>query len=138
MLKLNLFIPLIYSKIELKSAKKLEIPENEEMLLCYSLNPRQSQNIVPNPEEFLGNLVFAGQKTGEKTDDKSVCLPQGKYLFVQQRSVKALDQAQWLEMAVEQQKDGLWERSKLGDLIYVRYLYEDGACVTQVFREVIR
>jgi len=113
-----------------------EIQENEEILLCYSINSGQSRNIEPNPEEFLGKLMFTGQKTEEDEVDQSISLPQGKYLFAQQRSAQVLSQPQWLEMAIEQQKDGLWERNKLGDLLYVRYLFEDGAYVTQVFREV--
>jgi len=137
-MNLNLQRPLIYAKSEINIAKIPEIQENEEILFCYSLNPRQSRSIEPVLEELLGNLMFAGHKIGENinTNAKTVSLPQGKYLFAQQRSAQALDQSQWLEMAIEQQKDGLWERNKLGDLLYVRYLFEDSACVTQVFREV--
>jgi hypothetical protein len=37
-------------------------------------------------------------------------------------------------MAIEQQKDGLWEQLRLGNHLYIRYLFEDGSPVTQVFR----
>jgi hypothetical protein len=37
-------------------------------------------------------------------------------------------------MAIEQQKDGLWERLKPGNRLYLRILSEDGSPVTQLFR----
>ncbi|MDR2951648.1 MAG: hypothetical protein LBU82_00240 [Treponema sp.] len=40
----------------------------------------------------------------------------------------------WLDMAVELQKDGLWEMFQLENRLYVRLLYEDGKRVTQLFR----
>ena len=67
---------------------------------------------------------------------QEVTLPQGQYLLVQQRSAQPKSRSEWLEMAIEQQKDGLWERNKLGTLLYVRYLFEDEQFVTQVFRQV--
>jgi len=133
-MNLNLPVPLYYIKIDQNIVEIPEIQENEEILLCYSLNPQQSQSIEPNQEDLLEKLIFAGQKVENKTSNQTVCLPQGKYLFAQHRSAQVLSQAQWLDMAIEQQKDGLWERNKLGDLLYVRYLFEDGARVTQVFR----
>jgi hypothetical protein len=56
---------------------------------------------------------------------------------MQKRSNEILNQTDWLDMAIEQQKDGLWERNKLGDLLFVRFLYEDNAVVTQIFRVVV-
>jgi len=115
-----------------------EIPEKKEFLLCYELNPEQTANIEPIPEKFLGNLLFIG-KNREKTEniDNQVNLPEGHYLFIQKRSEKILDKTDWLYLAIEQQKDGLWERNKLGDTIYIRLLYEDKKTVTQIFRPVI-
>jgi hypothetical protein len=80
-------------------------------------------------------LRFIGQKV-DTNDAATVSLPLGKYLFVQCRAETPLNREEWLDMAIEQQKDGLWERHKLGNLLYVRYLYEDGKFVTQVFREI--
>jgi len=137
---LDLRQPLFYTKTSfLGTHLPLQIPENGEVLLCYELNPAQSRNIEPNRELLLGNLVFAGQKnheTQQTTTEEEVFLPQGHYLLVQYRADKALEQEKWLDMAIEQQKDGLWEQHKPGNLLYVRFLYEDGAFVTQVFRQV--
>jgi hypothetical protein len=140
LIKLNLKTPLIYSKNLTQMGENAEtFNENEEFLFCFELNPSQSRNIEPIQEQFLGNLLFCGSKTGnlptENTDKEQVSLPQGHYLFVQRRFTRVLNHTEWLDMAIEQQKDGLWERNKLGNLLYVRFLHEDGAFVTQVFRE---
>jgi hypothetical protein len=139
MMKLDLRASLIFTKID---AVRADLPsiiqEKEEYLLCYKLNPRQICSIEPVPEQFLMNLAFIGRKTEEGTrGSELVELPQGFYLFAQNRSSKALTQPEWLEMAIEQQKDGLWERNKLGDLLYLRFLVEDGGVVTQVFRALV-
>ena len=120
-----------------------KIKENKEVLFCFEINPKESRNFEPNREQLLGNLVFTGQKVIENSSHrgtegqkelKDAMLPAGQYLFVQHRGETALDREEWLDMAIEQQKDGLWERNKPGNLLYVRYLYEDGAIVTQLFR----
>ena len=86
--------------------------------------------------------MFIGCKNRGGTDNETsmeeVELPQGSYLFEQFRGQYVLSREEWLKMAIEQQKDGLWERNKLGNRLYVRYLYEDGAFVTQIFREIIK
>lgn len=97
----------------------------DEEILCFELNSDQSSNIEPDKEQLLKGKI-------DKTS-----LPAGQYLFVQRRCEAHLDMDEWLDMAIEQQKDGLWERNKLGTLLYLRFLYEDGAYVTQVFREII-
>ena len=105
-----------------------------EILYCYEINPVQGCSIEPDHKRFLGNLVFAGKKDTGDNKGEQVLLPAGLYLFSQHRGDAALNQEEWLDMAIEQQKDGLWERHKPGNLLYVRYLHEDGAFVTQVFR----
>jgi hypothetical protein len=45
-----------------------------------------------------------------------------------------LEPAEWLDMAIEQQKDGLWERHKPESRLYLRFLFEDGRYVTQLLR----
>jgi len=143
LLNLDLRSALIYEKID--KIDKTEVsaadtPKTAEYLQCYELNPVLSRSIQPQRAQFLGKLIFCGVKTAEKPKNE-VSLPQGSYLFTQQRTAGAqiafLEQDEWLDMAIEQQKDGLWERNKLGNLLYVRFLYEDGASVTQLFREVI-
>ncbi|MDR2747573.1 MAG: hypothetical protein LBB77_09025 [Treponema sp.] len=64
--------------------------------------------------------------------DELLELPRGRYLFAQERVF--LERDGLIRMAVEIQKDGLWERLRLENRLYVRYLYEDGGIVTQVFR----
>ncbi|MCL2806469.1 MAG: hypothetical protein FWD26_11080 [Treponema sp.] len=132
-MKLDLRAPLFYAKTNLTKSDQAEKPlKNEEFLFCYALNPLQSSSIEPERAEFLGPLLFFGKKTEEQPsegDPKTVSLPQGLYLFTQKRG-----EADWLDMAIEQQKDGLWERDKLEDTLYIRLLHEDDAPVTQVFR----
>jgi len=141
-MRLDLRAPLFYLKFPASEEKELiySFPEDDEMLLCYELNPKESRSIEPDMTRFLGSLIYAGRKLKKDAVNKEpafsqeVCLPQGVYLFVQQRSDRALNKNEWLEMAIEQHKDCLWERCNPGDLLYVRFLYEDHSYVTQLFR----
>jgi len=134
-MNLDLRAPLFFMKIDDPPA---EVRENEEYLLCCELNPAQSRSIEPDRELLLGRLVFAGHKTGDScpAQDGTAMLPAGNYLFTQRRSsdIKGLSTEEWLDMAVEQQKDGLWERYKPGSRLFVRLLFEDGSPVIQLFR----
>ncbi|MDR0320611.1 MAG: hypothetical protein LBI28_03840 [Treponema sp.] len=142
--RLDLRKPIIYTQAAILPSP---IPKNGEFLLCYELNPAQSRNIEPETGQFLGSLAFIGSKTDESAPEQAidpakkceneVSLPVGVYLFTQSRSSSALEQEKWLDLAIEQQKDGLWERNKLGNLLYVRYLYEDSGFVTQLFRPLV-
>ena len=147
LLRLDLRAPLFYAKIAGlppetpifagTAADGSSLPKNEEFLLCYELNPAQSRNIEPEKELLLGPLVFAGRGTGgsDSPQEEAVSLPAGNYLFVQNRGENGhCAPSEWLDMAVEQQKDGLWERNKPGSRLYVRFLFEDGRFVTQLFR----
>ena len=156
LMNLELLAPITYTKDitpRREDAKDAElINKGDELLLCFEINPVESNNIEPKHEQFLGNLVFIGRKTTSNSlcdlgasaslrDEfpeklSEVSLPAGNYLFSQQRAERALDQEEWLDMAIEQQKDGLWERNKLEDRLYVRFLHEDNAFVTQIFRPV--
>ena len=150
--KLRLCAPLTYKKIENNDDFCINLSKNDDYLQCYEINPQQGSNIEPNQELFLGSHIFSGLRIEEKTDCPStinqgageeenpaqeVILPQGTYLLVQRRSDRLQNRSEWLDMAIEKQKDGLWERKKLGSLLYVRYLFEDEQFVTQVFRQVI-
>jgi len=131
---LDLRAPLLYTKTDTLPA---EISENEEFALCYELNPEQSRCIEPDRELLLGPLVFTGRKSGETdlSPDQTVSIPAGNYLFTQRR--KGDGHLFWLDLAVEQQKDGLWERYKPGNRLFVRFLFEDGSPVTQLFRTIL-
>jgi len=129
---LDLRAPLFFTKIDDLPS---EIHENEEYLLCYDLNPAQSRSIEPDRELLPGTLVFAGRKADEdgSSQEGAVSLPAGHYLFTQRRSGDS-HLFKWLDLAVEQQKDGLWERYKPENRLFVRFLFEDGSPVTQLFR----
>ena len=133
-MNLDMRSPLFYQKIEPLTEEGRVFRPDGETLLCYELNRAQSRSIEPQKDRLLERLVFAGQKTEEGGREEFVALPSGLYLFAQCRKEAVLNREEWLDMAIEQQKDGLWERNKLGDTLYVRFLYEDGAFVTQVFR----
>jgi hypothetical protein len=138
LMKLDLRAPLYYTPAA-------DLPpvfdENEEFLLCFALDPVQSRSIEPERGCLLGSLLFCGRKTrycassstnsGDSAAQR-VTLPAGTYLFIQRRSV--LNQEEWLDLAIEQQKDGLWARYKPENRLYIRHLFEDGGPVTQLLR----
>jgi hypothetical protein len=107
-------------------------PSNEsapELLFCFELAREQAGRIDPQEDHFLGELVFSGK---EKNGSDTVRLPAGLYLFSQQRG--SLNREECIAMAIEQHKDGLWERLSLENILYIRLLFEDGSPVTQIFR----
>nr|AGS51970.1 hypothetical protein [uncultured bacterium contig00003] len=143
MTNLKLCNPLVYIKITDLSSPGFT--KNDEILLCYDLDSVQSRNIEPDPARFLGSPVFFGHKTGgtgglpDGLQAETVSLPAGEYLFTQRRSSLETDSStmaveNWLDLAIEQQKDSLWERYKPENRLFVRFLYEDGGYVTQIFR----
>ena len=150
-MNLELFAPITYTKDITPRREDAKIAkENEEVLYCFEINPLESDKIEPKRVEFLGSLKYVGKKNKfnklcasaplrEEIPEKlsEVSLPAGNYLFSQQRAERALNREEWLDMAIEQQKDGLWERNKLEAKLYVRFLHEDGAYVTQIFRPIV-
>jgi hypothetical protein len=113
--------------------------ETAERLFCFALDAAQGQSIEPDPSRFLGPLLAAGRSVTGPANRASPAEPGGSlelsggtYLFAQQR--ENLGREAFIGMAIELQKDGLWERLRLGDRLYLRYLTEDGKRVTQVFR----
>jgi hypothetical protein len=139
-LSLDLLNPLIYKTREdlspFEDAPDLSV---EESLFCFEINPGQYRNFEPR-EPYLGPLVFKGASVPAETpaeeegeEDPSLHqLPRGKYLFAQQRAI--LGQADCIKMAWEIQQELLWRRLEPGPRLYLRYLFEDGRGVTQVFR----
>jgi len=129
--KLYLNQPLYFEK---SSTPPQDMDKNDEILLCYDLEPAQSRSIEPDSALLLGSLLFSGRKSGELDANQAekVSLPAGNYLFTQRR--EALNREEWLNLTIEQQKDGLWERNKLLPRLFVRFLHEDGSFVTQIFR----
>lgn len=127
-------VPWVPEKPGLGDSEPARLPkETEDWLFCFAVDAVQGQSIEPDPAHFLGPLLAAGRSVaGSPEPAGSLELPPGTYLFVQQR--EAPGREAFTEMAIELQKDGLWERLKLGDRLYLRYLSEDGKIVTQVFR----
>jgi len=56
----------------------------------------------------------------------------GNYIFTQKWDF--LGRENIIELIIEMQKEALWQRYKPGKMLYLRYLYEDGKYVTQLFR----
>jgi hypothetical protein len=115
------------------------LPFTGESLFCFEVNPDQGLRIDPQGAAYLGKLICGGKQDTRAASQKpgpgsfpSLELPAGKYLFSQIRNL--LDREAIIEMAMEIQKEGLWERLRLGRLVYLRYLFEDLSPVTQVFR----
>ena len=100
-----------------------------ELLFCFELDREQAARIDPEAGRFLGELIFSGKGDGKQG---KLQLPAGLYVFSQQR--RTLNHEECVNMAIEQQKDGMWERLHLGNRLYIRYLFEDGSHVTQLFR----
>jgi hypothetical protein len=149
LIKLDLRAPIVYAPCHFapeKAGFPLEITEEDEVLLCFELDAVQGRSIEPERERLLGRLLFSGRKPfpGPETADSGalaaggrVSLPEGEYLFVQRREKDkpaAGVAEEWLDLAIELQKDGLWERHKLESRLYARLLFEDGQWVTQLFR----
>ena len=106
-----------------------------ECLFCFALDEVLRLSIEPDAETLLGTLVFGGKAAEnglENSGAELLELPGGRYLFAQNRELLCRDDI--IAMAVEIQKEGLWQRLKLGERLYLRYLFEDGSAVTQLFR----
>jgi hypothetical protein len=149
LIKLGLRAPIIYTPchLELKDTSFFpEITEKDEFLFCFELDPVQSQSIEPERDWLLGPLLFSGHKplfcpdTGDSDSLATynrISLPEGEYLFVQGREAGSFPSSgteEWLDLAIELQKDGLWETYKPENRLFVRFVFEDGMWVTQLFR----
>jgi hypothetical protein len=135
LVRLDLRAPLLYTETTGLDAFDCP-PPNEaatEFLFCFELDQEQSQSIEPIPENYLRGLVFSGKNVQNQQGDLE--LPAGLYLFAQRRGV--IGREECIALAIEQQKDGLWEKIKLGNRLFLRLLYEDGSPVTQIFRSCL-
>jgi hypothetical protein len=138
-LRLDLRSPLLYTR-EPSLDPFGVIPLRGEYLFCFMVNPEQGFRIDPEGAAYLGTLVDGGKQdlSPEGPRAPSPCpleLPRGKYLFAQVR--ERLGRENSIDLAMEIQKEGLWERLRLGPRLYLRYLFEDRSPVTQVFRPLI-
>jgi hypothetical protein len=123
-------------------ARALDSGEREA-LFWYEIRAAQACSIEPDSGAYLGPLIAAGNaaaagnSVNESPANAALILPAGGYLFTQVRNgPHEADKAASLcvELAVELQKEGLWERLTLGNTVYFRTLWEDGARVFQALR----
>ena len=120
-----------------------------ERIFCFELDEREHLSFKPDREKLLGCLVYGGlsraREAGTAAEAAKTEIPLGKlpqrrippgnYLFAQKREL--LSKEEIISLAVEIQMEGLWQRLKLGKNLYLRYLFEDGSRVTQLFRPCI-
>jgi hypothetical protein len=109
--------------------------EGGETLFYFELDPNQSQSIEPDERLLLSALIAGGRAAGPEDSvapGKALVLPAGNYLFSQVREILSREDS--ISLAAEVQKEGLWQRLCPGAAFYLRYLFEDGRGVTQVFR----
>jgi hypothetical protein len=150
LLRLELRAPLVYREDPaLQPFEAAASPETEpaadpgETIFLFELDAAQGLSIEPDPARLLGPLVFSGRPAAEGAEAKPGGaepggpgprreLPAGRYLFAQER--RLLNREECIEMAMEVQKDGLWERLRPEPRLYLRFLTEDGRTVSQVFR----
>ena len=130
---LDLRSPFLYSKIPVSDP--FAVLDSGEQAVCFSLPDTNAFSIEPDPENYLGPMVFAGVQSGGS--ETPLCsIPQGLYLFgqVREHPKKELFTA----MAIEVQKEGLWRRLELEPLVFLRVLKEEDELVTQVLRPIKR
>jgi len=129
-LKFNLVSPLYFAPG--KDLNPFEHREGEA-LFCFDLDEGSYMSFEPDKTKLLEKLTFCGYaiKAGEDTTDAAE-LPAGNYIFAQKREI--LSREEITALAAEIQQEGLWQRLLPGKKLYLRYLFEDGRFVTQIFR----
>ncbi|MDR0497243.1 MAG: hypothetical protein LBH42_06495 [Treponema sp.] len=135
--RLNLLSPIYYALLSNEDPFNYrEDPTGEEKLFCFDLDETQYLSFEPDKKTLLGTLVSCGKviesSCQNEAGESSFQLPKGDYLFAQKREILSRDEI--IDMAVEIQMEGLWQRLKPGNKLYLRYLFEDGSSVTQLFR----
>ena len=107
--------------------------EDEERLFCFELEDPLAQEFQPDKNRFPGALVFAGKAAAPEAPGESIFeLTPGDYIFSQVREILSIEEI--VELAVEVQDEGLWQRLKLAKRFYVRCLLEENRGVTQIWR----
>jgi hypothetical protein len=134
--RLNLIAPLFYAREEAAALDPFGYTEGRGgRLFCFEL---QFPLAFECPREhFPGRVTAGGTALGAEEaqalpEEKKLTLPAGKYLFAQERRI--LDREEIVSMALEIQQEALWQRLKPGGGLFLRYLFEDGSGVTQLFR----
>jgi len=114
--------------------------ENGEKLYSFEIDETQRLNIEPDAKTLLKKLISGGNAVrpgrAAAAGESRLELPAGDYLFAQEREI--LGREQITAAAAEIQAEGLWQRLEPGNRLYLRYLFEDGRPVTQLFRPFTR
>ncbi|MDR1104751.1 MAG: hypothetical protein LBL44_00205 [Treponema sp.] len=150
-LRLNLRAPLFYIKDEKLSPfvrpsdrQKRPFPcETEEDGVCgeyifrFEIEEDRGNVIDPDPAGYLGSPLFSGRRAEDRdtaSGRAETCfeLSAGTYFFAQAR--EALDLEECTLMAIEVQREILWQRLPPRRVLYVRRLFEHGKPVTQAWR----
>ena len=132
--RLNLVSPLFFEPIEESQpfGNGGEAGTGGEKLFCFELDESSYRSFEPDRALILKELVFSGKAVKGSAKGAWHHLPQGNYLFAQKREI--LSKEEIIGLAVEIQQEGLWQRLRPGKMLYLRYLFEDGRPVTQLFR----
>jgi hypothetical protein len=132
--RLNLLAPLYYSP-EADPDPFSWREGNGEKLYCFEIDETQRLCFEPDAKILLKKLLFGGNAASPNyAGEKRLELPVGDYLFAQEREILGRDEI--IAVAVEIQAEGLWQRFEPGNRLYLRYLFEDGCPVTQLFRSI--
>jgi hypothetical protein len=130
--RFNLLAPLYYSP-EADPDPFSRRRGSGEKLYCFEIDETQRLCFEPVPIALLKKLLFGGNaaRPGDAGETR-LELPVGDYLFAQEREILGRDEI--IAAAVDIQAEGLWQRLEPGNRLYLRYLFEDGCFVTQLFR----
>jgi hypothetical protein len=138
-IRLRLCSPLFYREDRTLIPFQYQEQDRKERLFCFTLDAEEGVNIDPAPETFPGKLVFSGTpeeqrgaRPAQTGSSERFELAAGHYFFVQKRGV--LGRQELCGMAVEVQREILWQRETPGDRVCFRYLYEDEKTVVQIWR----
>ena len=111
--------------------------DDSEKVFCFELDEEERLSFQPDRGRLFGKLIFggdavSGEKAGAGSVEGKAEIPAGNYLFAQKKEI--LSKEEIIGMAMEIQAEALWQRMKPGKNLYLRYLFEDGNWVTQLFR----
>ncbi|MDR2517221.1 MAG: hypothetical protein LBC88_07565 [Spirochaetaceae bacterium] len=141
--RLNLVQPLRYRRDDTLTPFDSGIREASragwEMMFSLIIDSARGQDFQAAPGgRYFAAILNAGKIHSRTPDDpetgaaETVDLPAGPYFFAQMREIPGEETI--VLMALELQKEGLWQRLVMENRVYLRYLYEDGRAVTQLFR----
>ena len=130
-IRLHLLNPLFYFSDESNAVDFR--PEDKERLLCFKVEESEALRFEPDKNHFPGSLVFTGKALGKEfLREPGMELKKGEYIFTQVQEI--LNPEEIIDLAIEVQNEGLWQRLEIGPCFYVRFLMEENRGVTQIWR----